>query len=115
MEEGPTRFVVTLVSLENSQTVTRNARGIRIDITDGVVAHQLWMEEHRPGSTLSRLEQWASGALPMFHNVGAVAKGDENGLVLFHRDHQYSFPGYHRSAELARLWLRMFEALGTTR
>jgi len=111
MEEGPTRFIVTLVSLENPLTVTPRTRGIRVDLTDGVVTDEVWLEVHLQGSTRPRLEQWASGALPMFHNVGAVAKGDEYGLILSHRDHTYSFRGYDRSAELARLWLRMFDEL----
>lgn len=100
------------MSLENPHSVTRKIRGIQIDITDGVVSNQLW-QEHRPllDGPRRRLEEWASGALPMLYNVGAVVKGDGTGLALIDRNHQYSFPGIHRSAELARLLLQAFDEL----
>jgi hypothetical protein len=112
IEEGTTRLVVTAVSLENPQSVTRSARAIRIDLTDGEVSEQFW-REHRPllDGTRRRLEEWASGVLPMFYNVGAVVTGDGAGLTLIHKEHEYSFPGVQRPAELARLLLQASEAL----
>ena len=112
IETGTTRLVVTAVSLENPQSVTRTVRGIRIDVTDGVVNNQLW-QEHRPllDSARRRLEEWASGVLPMLYNVGAVVKGDGAGLTLIHREQQYSFPGVQQPAELARLLLQALDEL----
>lgn len=113
IEDGTTRLVVTAMSLEDPQSVTRRARGIRIDLTDGVVSDQLWEDDRRLVGTRSVLERWASGALPMIYGLGRThnARGDASRLTLVGKDHQYAFPGGHRPAELARLFLQALEEL----
>ena len=113
IEEGPTRLVVTAMALEDPQSVTRRARGIRIDLTDGVVSDQLWEEDRRLVGTRTGLEGWATGRLPMIYGLGRThnARGATSGLTLVGNDHQYVFPGEHRPAELARLLLQALDAL----
>jgi hypothetical protein len=113
IEEGATRLVVTAMSLEDPQSVTRSARGIRIDITDGVVSDQLWEEDRRLAGTRSALERWALGGVPMVYGLGRThnATGNAQGLGLVSKDHQYSFPGSHRPAELAGLFLEALKEL----
>jgi hypothetical protein len=113
IEEGTTHLVVTAMALEDPQSVTRRARGIRIDLTDGVVSDQLWEEDRRLAGTRGVLVRWASGALPMIYGLGRThnAKGDAAGLALVGNDHRYAFPGAHRPAELARLFLQALDEL----
>jgi hypothetical protein len=113
IEEGPTRLVVTAMALEDPQSVTRRARGIRIDLTDGVVSDQLWEEDRRLVGTRTVLERWATGSLPMIYGLGRThnARGAASGLTLVGNDHQYVFPGEHRPSELARLFLQALDEL----
>jgi hypothetical protein len=113
IENGTTRLVVTAMSLEDARSVTRRARGIRIDLTDGVVSDQLWESDRRLAGTRGILERWASGMLPMIYGLGQThnAKGDESGLAVIGKDHQYSFPGRHQPAELTRFFLQALEEL----
>ena len=113
MEEGMTRLVVTAMSLEDPQSVTRSARGIRIDVTDGVVSDQLWEEDRRLAGTRGVLERWVVGGLPMVYGLGRThnATGNAEGLALVGKDHRYAFPGAHRPAELARLFLQALDEL----
>jgi hypothetical protein len=113
IENGTTRLVVTAMSLEDPQSVTRRARGIRIDLTDGVVSDQLWEADRRLVGTRRVLERWASGTMPMIYGLGQThnAKGDDSGLALIGKDHRYSFPGSDRPAQLAKLFLQALDAL----
>jgi hypothetical protein len=113
IEEGTATLVVTAMSLEDPQSVTRQARGIRIDLTDGVVGDQLWEDARRLAGTRGVLERWASGAVPMIYGLGRNhnARGDATGLTLVGNDHRYAFPGAHRPAELARLFLQALDEL----
>jgi hypothetical protein len=113
IEEGTTLLIVTAMSLEDPQSVTRSARGIRIDITDGIVSDQLWEEDRRLVGTRSMLERWAVGALPMVYGLGRThnAVGNAEGLALAGNDHRYSFPGSHRPAELMGLFLEAIREL----
>ena len=113
IEEGATRLVVTAMSLEDPQSVTRSARGIRIDLTDGVVSDQLWEEDRRLAGTRGVLERWAVGILPMVYGLGRThnARGNAEGLALIGKDHQYSFPGSSRPAEFAGLFLEALKEL----
>ncbi len=113
IEDGESRLVVMVVHLEDPASVTRRVRGIRIDLTNGLVSDQLWEEEGRLLGTRSGLESWAAGRLPMIYGLGRThnAKGDASGLAVLGREHQYSFPGSDRPAELARLFLQALEEL----
>jgi hypothetical protein len=113
IEDGESRLVATVLQLEDQASVTRGARGIRIDVTNGVISDQLWLEIARLSGIYPGLEGWAAGRLPMLQSVGSghYAKGDESGLSLIGREHQYSFPGRHRPSELARLMLQALEEL----
>ena len=115
IENGTTRLVVTAMSLEDARSVTRRARGIRIDLTDGVVSDQLWETDRRLAGTRGILERWASGMMPMIYGLGQThnAKGDESGLAVIGKNHQYSFPGSHQPAELTRLFLQALEEMNT--
>jgi hypothetical protein len=42
IEEGETRLVVAVAQIEDPGSVTRQARGIRIDVTNGLVSDQMW-------------------------------------------------------------------------
>jgi hypothetical protein len=113
IEEGATRLVVTAMSLEDPQSVTRTARGIRIDVTDGVVSDQLWEEDRRLTGTRRMLERWAVGELPIVYGLGRThnAIANAEGLALVGQDHRYSFPGSHRPAELMGLFLEALKEL----
>jgi hypothetical protein len=113
IEAGATRLVVTAMLLEDPHSVTRSARGIRIDLTDGVVSDQLWEEDRRLAGTRGALERWAVGGLPMVYGLGRThnARGNAEGLTLISKDHQYSFPGSYRPTELAGLLLEALKEL----
>jgi hypothetical protein len=113
IENNATRLVVTAMALEDPRSVTQRARGIRIDLTDGVVSDQLWETDRRLAGTRGVLERWASGTMPMIYGLGQThnAKGDESGLAVIGKDHQYSFAGAQRPAELARLFLQALDEL----
>ena len=113
IEEGQSSLIVMVMHLEDPASVTRRVRGIRIDLTNGLVSDQLWEEEARLSGTRGALELWAGGRLPMVYGLGRThnAAGDASGLTVVGREHQYSFPGSHRSAELARLFLQALEEL----
>jgi hypothetical protein len=113
IEEGDTRLAVMVVDIDDPASVTRRARGIRIDLTNGLVSDQLWEEGARLSGTRGVIESWAAGRLPMVYGLGRThnAVGDASGLTLVGKDHRYSFPGGHRPAELARLFLQALDEL----
>jgi len=113
IEEGETRLVVAVAQIEDPGSVTRQARGIRIDVTNGLVSDQMWEEDRRLSATRSRLESWAAGQLPLIYGLGRThnAVGNTSGLTIVRDAHQYSFPGSQRPAELARLFLQALEEL----
>jgi hypothetical protein len=113
IEEGNTRLVVSAMVLEDAASVTGSARGIRIDLTDGVIGDHLWEEDRRLAGTRSVMERWASGQLQkMVYGLGRThnAVGDASGLRIRGNDHEYSFPA-HGPADLARLLLQAGDAL----
>jgi len=113
IEEGETRLVVTVAQIEDTGSVTRHARGIRIDVTNGLVSDQMWEEDRRLSATRPVLESWAAGQLPLVYGLGRThnAVGNTSGLTIVRDAHQYSLPGSHRPAELARLFLQALEEL----
>jgi hypothetical protein len=113
IEDGGSSLVVMVVHLEDRASVTRRVRGIRIDLTNGLVSDQLWEEEARLLGTRRVMETWAAGRLPMVYGLGRThnATGDASGLSVVGKEHQYSFPGKHRPSELAQLFLRALEEL----
>ena len=113
IEEGTSSLVVMVMHLEDPSSVTRRARGIRIDLADGLVSDQLWEEEARLSGTRPVIESWATGRLPMVYGLGRThnATGNASGLSIVGKEHQYSFAGSHRPAELARLFLLALEEL----
>src|SRR5687768_1224383 len=77
--EGPTQLVVTALVLEDLQSVTRRARGIRIDVTDGLVSTQLWSEPAFSESARAVYERMAAGAMPRLRPLGGYyAAGNES-------------------------------------
>jgi hypothetical protein len=115
IEEGGSSLAVIVMHLEDPASVTRRARGIRIDLTNGLVSDQLWEEEARLSGTRPVLASWAAGRLPMVYGLGRThnAIGNASGLSIAGKEHQYSFPGSHRPADLARLFLQALEELNT--
>jgi hypothetical protein len=113
IEDGESRLVVTVLQLEDPTSVTRRARGIRIDVTNGIISDQLWQDISRPFTRHPGYEAWAAGQLPMLQSIGSghYANGDASGLTVKGREHQYSFHGSGRPAELARLMLSALEEL----
>ena len=115
IEEDETRLVVTVAQIEDPGSVTRQARGIRIDVTNGLISDQMWEEDRRLSATRPRLESWAAGQLPLIYGLGRThnAVGNTSGLTIVRDAHQYAFPGSHRPAELARLFLQALEELNS--
>ena len=113
IEEGETRLVVTVAQIEDPGSVTRQARGIRIDVTNGLVSDQMWEEDGRLRRHVPFSRAGRPGQLPMVYGLGRThnAVGNATGLTIVRDAHQYLFPGSQRPAELARLFLQALEEL----
>ncbi len=116
IEDGATRLVVTAMALEDPQSVTRRARGIRIDLTDGVVSDQLWEEDRRwsarAGARTLGHGQLAHDLRPRPHSqrkrchIWADARRQGSSICISWRA---------QPAELARLLLQALDALNAQR
>ena len=91
IEEGEMRLVATVAQIEDPGSVTRHARGIRIDVTNGLVSDQMWEEDRRLSATRPVLESWAAGQLPLVYGLGRThnAVGNTSGLTIVRDAHQY--------------------------
>lgn len=113
--DGATEIVVTAVTLEHPQSVTRRLRGIRIDITDGVVSDQLWREEVQASVVRRALESWTAGTPPNPYSLGGdYAVTTASGLDIVREKPKYTFKGQQRPGEFSRLLLQAFEELNAT-
>jgi hypothetical protein len=113
--EGSFQLVVTALVLEDPQSITRRARGIRIDVTDGLVSTQLWRDHSSSPSGRFVYERMAGGELPMLRSLGGYyAVGSESGLNIERGDHRYAFPGEQRFAELGQLLLEAYDELNAS-
>ena len=110
--EGSTQLVITALMLEDPQSVTRRARGIRIDVTDSLVTTQLWQEYSSRPAARAVFERMAAGAPPLLQSLGGYyAVGNASGLDIVRGEHQYTFPGEQRFAELGQLLLQALDEL----
>jgi hypothetical protein len=109
--DGATELTVTAVTLEDPQSVTGRLRGVRVDVTDGVVTDQLWREELEPSTMKQMLANWIARRPPMLPLGGYYAISNQTGFSIDRDNPKYLFHGESRPAELAKLLLQAFEEL----